>query len=95
MERLETYTTKIESVEGDFSMEVGLIKVNKSVMSSVDNPIYKELINTYDYLNGTHFNGEDIKSQLPGHVVLGGAEYARIKMEMCLWLEMRENLLQS
>ena len=33
LERLETYETEIQSVDGDFSMQVDLIKVNKSAYS--------------------------------------------------------------
>ena len=39
-ERLETYATEIESMDGDFRMQVDLIKVNRSELLTVDNPSY-------------------------------------------------------
>lgn len=37
LERLETYATEMESMDGDFKMHVDLIKENKSELLSVDN----------------------------------------------------------
>ena len=72
MERLETYETEIQSVDGDFSMQVDLIKVNKSELLSIDNPHYKVQVDTYPHLKGVHIHDGDAKPQLPVHVVLGG-----------------------
>ena len=83
LERLETYETEIQSVDGNFSMQVDLIKVNKSELLSVDNPHYNILVDTYPHLNGVHIHDDDAKPHLPVHVVLGGGEYARIKTESC------------
>ena len=35
---LETYKSCVESVYGDFKMEVNLIKVNKGELLTLDNP---------------------------------------------------------
>ena len=83
LERLETYETEIQSVDGDFSMQVDLIKVNKSELLSIDNPHYKVQVDTYPHLKGVHIHDDDAKPQLPVQVVLGGGEYARIKTESC------------
>ena len=72
LERLETYETEIQSVDGDFSMQVDLIKVNKSELLSIDNPYYKVQVDTYPHLKGVHIHDDDAKPQLPVHVVLGG-----------------------
>jgi hypothetical protein len=72
LERLETYETEIQSVDGDFSMQVDLIKVNKSELLSIDNPHYKIQVDTYPHLKGVHIHDEDAKPQLQVHVVLGG-----------------------
>ena len=77
--RLEIYEAVIESVGGDFQMEVNLTKVNKEELLSVDNPHYKELINKYSHLKGVEVGDQDPKVQLPIHVVLSSGEYARIK----------------
>ena len=83
LECLETYETEIQSVDGNFSMQVDLIKVNKSELLSVDNPHYNILVDTYPHLKGVHIHDDDAKPHLPVHVVLGGGEYARIKTESC------------
>ena len=79
VERLETYGTEIESMKGDFSMQVSLIKVNKTHLLTVDNPNYEALIGTHPHLEGVQMDDHETKAQLPIHVVLGGGEYARIK----------------
>ena len=81
LDRLETYQTVVESVDGEFNMRVDLIKVNKSELMSIENPHYKTLIDTYPHLEGVYIHDDDMKSQLPVRVVLGGGEYARIKTE--------------
>ena len=84
LERLETYETEIQSVDGDFSMQVDLINVNKSELLSIDNPHYKIQVDTYPHLKGVHIHDDDAKHQLQVHVVLGGGGgYARIKTESC------------
>lgn len=78
-ERLETYRTEIKSVDGDFSMEVKLIKVNKNELLNVDNPNYENLTSTFSHLKDVKMDDYDTKAQLPIHVILGSGEYARIK----------------
>ena len=53
VERLETYETVIESLSGDYKMNVDLIKVNKGELIMVDNPNYKTLLTNYSYLKVT------------------------------------------
>ncbi|XP_046862794.1 uncharacterized protein LOC124456378 [Xenia sp. Carnegie-2017] len=79
VERLETYATKVESLDGEFGMEVDVIKVEKSELLSVKNPQYSHIISKYSHLKGVDIQDGDTKAQLPVHVVLGGGEYARIK----------------
>ena len=79
VEGLETYGTEIESMKGDFSMQVSLIKVNKTQLLTVDNSNYAALIGTHPHVQGVQMDDHETKAQLPIHVVLGGGEYARIK----------------
>ena len=87
--RLETYEAVIESVGGDFQMEVNLTKVNKEELLSVDNPHYKELINKYSHLKGVEVGDQDPKVQLPIHVVLSSGEYARTPNQGLVKMESR------
>ena len=53
-------------------------QVCTSVCLSVNNPSYKDLINTYYHLNGVDINGDDANVCRPRW-----GEYAKIKMETC------------
>ena len=48
--RLETYETVVESVSGDFQVDVNVIKVNKEELLSVDNPNYGRLLKEYPHV---------------------------------------------
>ena len=45
--RLETYRSCVESVYGDFTMDVSLIKMNKGELLTLDNPNYDSVIAKY------------------------------------------------
>lgn len=45
----------------------------------LDNPNYKDIINSYPNLKGVTMNDTDTKAQLPVHLILGASEYAKIK----------------
>ena len=79
--KLETYSTVIESIDGNYQMNVPLIKVNKAELLTTDNPKYEQMIARNRHLKGVKINDCDDKPQLPVHVVLGASEYARIKTE--------------
>ena len=50
LERLETHQAVIESMDGEFKMQVRLTKVNKSELLSVDNPEYQQLVEAYQHI---------------------------------------------
>ena len=75
LENLETHETEIQSVDGNFSVQVDLIKVNKRQLLSIDNPHYNILVDTYPNVKGV--------PHILVHVVLGGGDYARIKTGSC------------
>jgi hypothetical protein len=79
--RLDIYEAKVESVDGDYAMDVNLIKVEKGELLTIDNPHYDKLQSEFDHLKQAKFIDVDQKSQLPVHVVLGSGEYARIKTQ--------------
>ena len=79
--RIEIYNAEVKSIDGKFKMNVSLTKVHKPELVRIENPKCKELISRYSHLEGVHMNDDDTKSQLPIHLVLGAAEYSRIKTD--------------
>ena len=79
--RLETYKSCVESVYGDFKMDVNLVKVNKGELLTLDNPSYDSVIAKYPHLKGVKLRDRDTKPRLPVHIILGAGEYARVKTE--------------
>ncbi|XP_046841042.1 uncharacterized protein LOC124435137 [Xenia sp. Carnegie-2017] len=77
--RLEIYEGEVEAIDSDYSMKVKLIKVEKEVLLTVDNPHYENLQREFEHLKIAKFVDNDQKAQLPVHIVLGSGEYARIK----------------
>ena len=76
--RLERYKSCVESVYGDFKMEVNLIKVNKGELLTLDNPNYDSVIAKYPHLKEVELHDRDTKPRLPVHLILGAGEYARV-----------------
>ncbi|XP_028419027.1 uncharacterized protein LOC114544609 [Dendronephthya gigantea] len=78
--KVEIYSAKLTSVDGKFTTEIELSKVNKSQLMMITNPEFKSLCQKYDHLKEVEVN-EDPKNrdQIPVHVVLGASEYATIK----------------
>ena len=81
VERFEIYKTMMTPVDEAYQIDVILTKVNKGESLAIDNPNYEAIIESYPHLNGVEINDQDRKSSLPVDVVLGGKEYARIKMQ--------------
>ena len=81
--QLDVYDAKVESLSGDFNMQVDLLKVNRSVLLHAENSRYDNLINKYPHLKSVTMDDVDTKAQLPIHVVLGGGEFAKIKTPTC------------
>ena len=77
--KVEIYNVKIKSIDGDFSMDVNVTKVDKPQLMHLDNPNYETLLKKHSYLNGVQINDVDVNPHLPVHVVLGASEYAAIK----------------
>ena len=77
--KLEIYEADVEAVDGDYVMNVKMIKVEKGELLTIDNPHYAKLQREFEHLKQAKFIDVNQKPQLPVHVVLGGGEYARIK----------------
>ena len=77
--KVEIYPATIKSSDGEFTMKVGLTKVQKPHLMEIDNPRYEKLLSKYNHLKGVKIDDLDDKPQLPVHVVLAVNEYANIK----------------
>ena len=62
-------------------MHVNLTKVNKEELLFVDNLHYEDVINKYPHLHRVEVIEDDVKAQLPIHVVLSSGDYAQIKTD--------------
>ena len=78
---LEMYKSCVESVYGDFKMDVNLVKVNKGELLTLENPNYDSVIGKYSHLKGVELRDHDTKPRLLLHIILGAGEYARVKTE--------------
>ena len=77
--RVEIYPATIKGADGQFTMEVELLKVHKPHLMEIDNPRYEELLSKYNHLKEVKIDDLDDKPHLPIHVVLGVNEYANVK----------------
>ena len=80
-QKVNSYKVNISSVNKKFEMTTMLNEVDKSVLLTVANPRYEELLKRYRHLEGVVMDDNDEKSELPVHVILGASDYSRVKME--------------
>ena len=64
---MELSTVCVETVNGEFAMDVSVTKVDKGELLYVDNPNYTTLINSYQHLEGVRMEDKDQKPKLPVH----------------------------
>ena len=76
---MEMSTVKAEALDGKFSMDVNVTRVNKGDLLVLDNPNYEQLLRTYKHLEGIQMADNDRKPKLPVHLILGASDYMRIK----------------
>ena len=81
VQKVQSYTVKIASVDVKFEMTTKVNEVDKGVLLKVSNAHYEELISKYPHLEGVVMEDNDKKSELPIHLILGASEYSRIKIE--------------
>jgi hypothetical protein len=80
-QKVNSYKVNISNVNKKFEMSTMLNEVDKSVLLTVPNPRYEELLKRYRHLEGVVKDDNDEKSELPVHVILGASDYSRVKME--------------
>ncbi|CAB3990273.1 Hypothetical predicted protein [Paramuricea clavata] len=76
---VEIYNLEVSNTEGNFVIPVNVTKVDRRNLLSVVNLNYPELISRFQHLQGVNMVETDTKSVLPVHLILGAAEYSRIK----------------
>ena len=79
--KMEMYQTTVSSKAGDYKLEANLTKVNRGELLELENPRYKQLMETYSHLKGVEMDDRDTKSLLPVHVIIGAGVYAKIKTD--------------
>lgn len=53
---LQEYSVKMNSVTGDFTLDVNVTKVDKREVLSLENPKYKEALSEHPHLTGVQLN---------------------------------------
>ena len=77
--KVEIYNVKVQSIDGEVSMDCNMTKVDKPQLMHLDNPNYEAVLKNHSHLTGIQINDVDVNPHLPVHVVLGASEYAAIK----------------
>ena len=68
--KVEIFDVNVQSLKGDYSIDINVSKVDKPELMTLQNPRYKDLKQRYPHLNGVELNDSDTKAQLPVHLVL-------------------------
>ena len=76
---IEIYDVQISKVKGDFDFSTTVNKINKSVLLSLPNPRYKQILERYPHMKHVTMEDMDRKPEVPIHIVLGASDYTRIK----------------
>ena len=69
----------INSVTGDFNLDVDITKVNKRELLVLENPGYKQVIEANPHLKEVRMENDDMKKMLPVHIILGASDFAKIR----------------
>ena len=78
---IKVYDVEITGVNDDFKAKVEMNAVERNVLLSLPNPHYNEVIAANAHLQGIKMDDDDLKENLPVHVILGASEYALIKTQ--------------
>ena len=74
---MQVYEVKIQSLSGDFDLDVNITKIKKELLS-LDNPKYREVLSKYSHLRAVEMDDDDQKDLLPIHLILGANDFAKI-----------------
>ena len=77
------YDVKFWSTDEIKSLDVKLNKLDRPVLTTLNNPRIADLKKKFPYLNGIQFDCEDERGQHPIHLILGVGDMAKIKTATC------------
>ena len=78
-----TMHEKLWSTDGRNSLDVKLNKLDKPVLTTLNDPRMADLKKKFPYLNGIWFDCEDVREQHPIHLILGVGDMAKMKIATC------------
>ena len=73
------YGLQIRSLDGKFSLQAEVNKVDRKELLTPENPKCTEMVELFSYLRGVTIQDDSEKPMLPIHLILGTNEYAKIK----------------
>ena len=76
--KTEIYLLDIASLDGSFHLLAEISQAEKDVLLKVSNPNYVRLVQKFRHLKGIKVEDNDLKSELPVHLILGSSEYSKI-----------------
>jgi hypothetical protein len=78
-QKLPVYNVEIQSTDGKYSINTKVNKLDRPVLTTLNNPRITKLKKKYPHLAGIRFDSEDDKTDHPIHIILGAGDIARIK----------------
>ena len=79
--KIFVYKLEIESVNGDFKIEVNVNRFERDTLIKLSNPHHKDMITKYVHLKGVETGDNDTKDELPVHLILAASEISKIETE--------------
>ena len=77
---MQVYEVRMQSLSGDFDLDVNVTKIEKRELLSLENPHYKDVLEKHSHLRGVRMDDDyDKKELLPIHLILGANDYAKIR----------------
>lgn len=86
---IKVFGEEINLVDGDFTLELDITKVNKRELVVLENPHYKQVLEANSHLKGVQMDDDHKKENLPVHITLGANDFAKIHTSECLRLGRR------
>ena len=73
---MQVFAVVINSVAGDFKLDVDVTKVNNRELV-LENPGYKQVIEATPHLKGVRMEDDDTKKMLPVPIILGANDFQK------------------
>lgn len=77
--KIDIYNVSITDVNNKYTMSSEVSCIDRTVLLTLPNPRYGEVIANNPHLEGVTMDDVDTKTILPVYMVLGASDYARIK----------------